>query len=274
MFFLFCRLSPKLTQVYTSGITKDNMIFWLPLCQLCIIMPYRVSVSLIIPVYRPEPGWELVVSDHFSELRNRLSDVYDINLVIVDDGNGSILDPAIDLLKRRAPDTTLIRIKDNRGKGYALRKGMAQADGDIIVYTDEDFPYGNDVIADMIHTINEHESLVLTGHRSKAYYRQLNCKRRWISRILQSMNAVILGLHITDTQCGLKAFSSDWKAVFMQTTSDGYLADVEFIRMLQHKKADIKTVKVQLRDNIKLGHISGIKLVEELKAFFNLWLSA
>ena len=60
-------------------------------------------------------------------------------LIIVDDGNkDEKINSVLQKIKAQVGVFQSINYQQNRGKGYALRQGVAAAKGDIIIYTDID----------------------------------------------------------------------------------------------------------------------------------------
>ena len=52
------------------------------------------------------------------------------------------------------------------------------------------------------------------------------------------MTRLLLGLRISDTQCGLKGMNNRGKVWFLKTTIDRYLFDLEFIFLVSRSKHD------------------------------------
>ena len=97
--------------------------------------------------------------------------------------------------------------------------------------------------------------------------------RKFISKILRTGSKNILRLKISDTQCGLKGFNKKGKNIFLKTTIDRYLFDLEFIFLVsRQKEVSMIPVEIELRENIQFSSMrTGILLSEGfnfLKIFF------
>jgi polyisoprenyl-phosphate glycosyltransferase len=87
------------------------------------------SVSAIVPAYNEEKTVGLVVkalldSEIFSEI------------ICINDGSQ---DNTLKILKNFVPKITLINLKHNQGKGYAMAQGIKSAQTELIVFLDADF---------------------------------------------------------------------------------------------------------------------------------------
>lgn len=230
------------------------------------------SLDIILPAYNPLPGWEEVVIGRFQSLVNALPDVK-IRLFIVNDGSLRLDEnQSAGLIKEVIPDLQWISYKENRGKGYALRQGVKNSTADFVVYTDIDWPYTEESMIGVIRALIASADAVI-GKRDENYYTHLPPARRRISRLLRSFNAKLLRLKVDDTQAGLKGFRKNVKAIFLSTTIDRYLFDLEFIYLISAKK-EIKVVgyPIALRPGITFSKMNRKILFQEARNFLNIWL--
>lgn len=152
----------------------------------------------------------------------------------------------------------------NKGKGYALRKGIAAADTDIIIYTDIDFPYTTESIKKIYDALTSGSCDLAAGVKDDAYYEKVPAARRYISKALRGLIKMFFSIPFTDTQCGLKGFTKDIKPLFLDTSIDRYLFDLEFIRKVHAKKYRIEQVYVSLKDDIEFRKMNYKVLLPEL----------
>ena len=232
------------------------------------------SLDIILPAYNPLPGWEEVVIGRFQSLVKALP-ALKIRLFVVNDGSQRLdKTRSLALLKQGIPDLQWVSYEQNRGKGYALRQGVAQSTADYIVYTDIDWPYTEDSMLGLIQSLMESNDAVI-GKRDEAYYIHLPAARRRISRLLRSFNAKLLKLRVDDTQAGLKGFRKNVKDIFLSTTIDRYLFDLEFIFLLSAKK-ELKVIgyPIALRPGITFSKMNRSILFQEARNFLKIWLSS
>jgi glycosyltransferase involved in cell wall biosynthesis len=188
-----------------------------------------------------------------------------LRLILVNDGSN--IDHFIDefeWLKGAEPEANIISYSPNKGKGYALRTGVALATAPMVIYTDIDFPYTIDGMYKAIEVLKQGETDIIAGVRSQEYYEQYPSDRKIISRLLKWGIRNILGLKVNDTQCGFKGFNEKGKAIFLSTQIYRFLFDLEFI-FLASKRKDIRilAVPVFLRPDVKFSKVNlGVLLGE------------
>ena len=230
------------------------------------------SLDIILPAYNPLPGWEDIVIGRFQSLVKALPDVK-IRLFIVNDGSQRLDENhSAGVIQEVIPDLQWISYKENRGKGYALRQGVKNSTADFVVYTDIDWPYTEESMIGVIRTLMGSADAVI-GKRDENYYTHLPPARRRISRLLRSFNAKLLRLKVDDTQAGLKGFRKNIKDIFLSTTIDRYLFDLEFIYLISAKK-EMKVVgyPIALRPGITFSKMNRKILFQEARNFLKIWM--
>ena len=226
-------------------------------------------VSIVLPCYNPLDGW-------LKTIENSVSNIADQNIVveviIVNDGSSkNFSEPEVTNFFIHRPEVSVISYAENRGKGYALRQGVKQAKGEFIIYTDIDFPYTQASFLAIYNALNIDNSDVAIGIRSGEYYTHLPKMRVYISKLLRFMIRKFLRIPTDDTQCGLKGFNQKGKEIFLQTSIDRYLFDLEFVYLSARKKVALKTVVVELREGIELSYMRWSVLLQEFGNFLKIF---
>lgn len=229
-----------------------------------------MPVSLVLPCYNPPPGWENVVCTDFGLFEQRVGEK--IELVIVIDGDSeTVTDATIATLEKQVTTLKVIRYVQNRGKGYATRQGVAAATGDIILYTDVDFPYTTGSIYSLYRSLADDQCDVAIGVKNAAYYANVPLMRRIISRVLRFFIRLFLSMPITDTQCGLKGFRRNGSGIFLATTIDRYLFDLEFVYKCFHSKQyRVQAIPITLKENVRFRRMNYRILLPEMANFARL----
>ena len=233
------------------------------------------TFDLVLPCYNPAAGWVDRVLAAWNRLPILIGKQPD-RLILVNDGSTKgIAKDDIQRLRAGIPQLHYIEHYPNRGKGHALRQGVEASTADVVVYTDVDFPYLEESLAEVALKLMHDEADVVPGVRPDAYYDGVPADRRRISRMLRWMLKRILKLKITDTQCGLKGFNAKGRAVFLRTGIDRFLFDLEFI-FLASKTPNlrIEPVPVTLKPGIQFSHVSTKVLLAETVNFGRVFLRA
>ena len=166
----------------------------------------------------------------------------------------------------------------NKGKGAALRLGMSEASGELLVFTDIDFPYTLESTIALIQSLISKEGDIVVGQRAPKYYEKTPWQRKVVSKLLKSFNKNILRVPVADSQVGLKGFNRKGLDVFMQTTINRYLFDLEFLILASRKTRGlmIKQVPVTLRDDVVFSKLNWKILSSEwmnvLRITFTTWM--
>ena len=161
-----------------------------------------MDLSVIVPAYKQE---NTIKQDLRSILSTLEETRFSFEVIAVIDG---FLDKTYQRAKQvKNPSLKVHGYKTNRGKGYAVRYGMARAKGDHIAFIDS----GMDIDPNGLSLIMEHmfwyEADVIIGSKrhpaSKIYY---PLKRKIFSVGLQYIERLLFNLNVRDTQAGLKVF--------------------------------------------------------------------
>ncbi len=226
--------------------------------------------SIILPLYKPKGRWIEKFLKDFNELNNQLPHDVCLKYIVVHDGPADIsVISAFDVISKSFANIIFISYPANRGKGYALREGIKIADTPYILMTDFDFPYRNENLTELISLLKKGHDVV-AGKRSKAYFARLPFKRKIISRLFILLNRIFLDLPLYDTQSGIKGFNAKGKNVFMETTTDRFLVDTEFILRSYRKNLSIKAFDIELKPDAEFSNF-GIQVIKtELRNFLSL----
>ena len=152
-----------------------------------------MRTSLVIPAYNEEEGLPLVVREYL--------DVVD-EVIMVDDGSS---DGTFQAAQRLVGEKVkLLRHEVNQGKVAALRTGVLQASGDVIIFTDADNTYPARYVPQLVQEIEKGADLVL-GARIQAR-ENIPAFNRLGNNIFTFLATYISCIRIKDSQTGMRAF--------------------------------------------------------------------
>ena len=116
---------------------------------------------------------------------------------------------------------------------------------------------------------------VAIGVRDENYYDNVPKVRILISKTLKWLIRNFLRLPVSDTQCGLKGFNQNGKAIFLKTTIDRYLFDLEFVFITAKVKTlSLIPVIVELRPGIIFSNMNFKILAQEGRSFFKIFVKS
>jgi len=230
-------------------------------------------LHIIVPCYNPDGGWDKTIVEKFSELRSSLPGT-ELKLTLVNDGSiKGFENRNIKYLQSEIESFHLVSYPENKGKGYALRQGIEAADGDYFIYTDIDFPYTIESMA-AIYDDLQNGADVVVGIREREYYEKVPPRRVIISKMVKKLIRYLLKTQITDTQCGLKGFNNKGKEIFLKTSINRFLFDMEFVKLASgDKNTVVKPQRVFSRPGIVFSHMNYKVLLGESFNFLKLFIS-
>jgi glycosyltransferase involved in cell wall biosynthesis len=160
-------------------------------------------ISVVIPAFKNE---KTIVQD-IKNIKNVLEGIrYDYEIVVVVDG---IADRTFERAKTQASEKIkVVSYKVNKGKGNAVRYGMARTKGDLVAFMDS----GSDLDAKGIPILLEHmnwydsDIIVASIRHSASKVYGYPIKRKLFSIGYHWLTRFLFGLRVTDSQRGLKIF--------------------------------------------------------------------
>ena len=230
----------------------------------------------MLPCYNPPANWTANIVASLARFEALLpAESRPVHLYMINDGSAAVTPADVEYLRANLPHFTYLSYPENRGKGYALRTGIRQVTEPLCLFTDIDFPYEETSMATLLEALRTGRCDIAVGARDEAYYAQVPAGRVFISRTLRRSTRLLLGLAVSDTQCGLKGFNQQGKAVFLRGTIDRYLFDLEFIFLASRPKARLRMlpVPVRLKPGIIFSRVSPKILLNESGSFLKILLA-
>jgi dolichyl-phosphate beta-glucosyltransferase len=204
------------------------------------------ALSVVIPAYNEAlrlPATLVRVKEHLG----RLGVAHEV--VVVDDGS---TDATSAVARAAGEGVRVLRHEPNRGKGYAVRRGMLAATGARRLLTDADLSTPIEELAKLEAALDGGcdvaiGSRAIAGARIEVHqpvYRE--AMGRLFNRLVRLL--LLPGLH--DTQCGFKLFSARAaEAAFADAALDGFSFDVEALYLARQRGLRIAEVPVTWRND-------------------------
>jgi dolichyl-phosphate beta-glucosyltransferase len=226
------------------------------------------SLSIVIPAYNEETRLPQTLDRILEWLHTQRFKFQEV--IVVDDGSRDATAGVVDEYSKPPSPVRLLRNPGNRGKGYAVRHGMLDAEGEWILYTDADLSSPIEELAKLYSAAAGQNAVIAIG--SRAVDRSLvavhqSVFREYSGRFFNLVMRAVTGLPFHDTQCGFKLYRADAaKTIFSRQEQDGFSFDVEDLVIAQ--KLGLRAVEVPVR----WSNVEGTKvtMAQGLRSFTDL----
>jgi len=170
-------------------------------------MKKKYLVSIVIPVYNEEKFVKKLLKKINLEKKIKKE------IIIINDGSS---DKSYEIIKNECKKfyNILINYKKNRGKGFACRKGIKKAKGDIIIIQDADLEYNPQNYLRLIKPIIDDKYKVVYGSRVLKGGKRIRPKtlgftvRIFANHFLTFLSNLMNQQQLTDAHTCYKVFSS------------------------------------------------------------------
>lgn len=153
------------------------------------------KISIVIPTFNES----LMIGEVVASTISALKEIgYPYEVLVVDDGS-------VDLTGEIAREygAIVIQLYRNLGKGAALKRGLSEAQGDIVVIMEADGIYDPKEIKNLINVLGREADVVIASRFLKKGTHQMS--DYFLNSFLSFVIRIVTGKHITDSQSGLKA---------------------------------------------------------------------
>lgn len=129
----------------------------------------------------------------------------------------------------------IIRLEKNSGKGFAVKTGIKETKGNVVLFADSGtcIPYSNALpVIERIRAGNLDIGLASRRHKESVIRRKRSLKRRLLSWLFHQAALWIAGLPrwITDSQCGFKVYRGEIaRKLFAGCLFPGYIFELEIL---------------------------------------------
>jgi len=174
--------------------------------------PDQCDVSVVLPIYN-EKGH---LRTEIDRIRAALTaSKYSFEIIVVDDGSNDGSETEL----ATVTGITLIRHRHNQGSGSARRTGTTAARGRVVVWTDVDMTYPNNLIPELVDSMDGLDHVVGWRQTEEGTKKWLRAPAKWIIRKLASY---LSETDIKDLNSGLRAFRRDVAMQYVHELPKGF----------------------------------------------------
>lgn len=231
------------------------------------------KLSIVIPCYNEE-----------KTIAKILKEVADVNIgktkkevIIVDDGSKDGTRPLLKKLAAKDKSLRLIFQKVNQGKGAALKKGILESTGDVVIIQDADLEYDPAEYPRLLYPIERGHADVVYGSRfiGGEPHRIIYYRNQVANKFLTFLSNVFTGLNLTDMETCYKTFRGDLiRSIGKDLQAQRFGFEPEVTARVAKSKAAVYEIGISYygrskEEGKKIGMTDGIKAIWEI-VYFNI----
>ena len=221
----------------------------------------QVELSFVIPAYNEE----IYIQDTLGTLDMAIKkNALEYEIVVVDDGSRDKTYTKALQYARKNGHVRVIRYARNTGKGFAIKTGVMESVGDIVIFVDGDMEIDLNTVSRYVEALEKADIVIATKwhHDSKV---SMPFSRKLLSRAFNVLVRILIGFSMKDTQVGLKVMKRcAVDKIFPRLAVKRYAFDVELLAVAH--LYGIKTVEMP----VKLKLASSFKLKDTWHMFVDL----
>lgn len=196
------------------------------------------NVSVIIPAYKPDEKLIVTVTE--------LAALGFDDIIVVNDGSGEEFAPVFEKVKN-IPECTLLLHEVNRGKGAALKTAFAyfnenRPNGIGVVTADADGQHMSKDIVATAEKMAENKNIVI-GVRDFSDP-AVPARSKFGNRITSGVFRLFLGMKISDTQTGLRAFPREGLSLIASADGDRFEYETNMLMLINRMGLPFEEVKI------------------------------
>lgn len=189
------------------------------------------ALSIVVPAFN-EQHRIVATLDRITEFLDQHGDRYE--LIVVDDGSRDDTRAVAERFAREHAATRVLAMSENVGKGGAVRAGILDSRGELVLFSDADLSTPIEELAKLRAAIAGGADIAIGSRAAGTAVVQPLFRRiqgRVFHLVARALGFSAVGA-IADTQCGFKLFrGAVARALFRTLSIDGFAFDVELLEL-------------------------------------------
>lgn len=229
------------------------------------------KLSIIMPCYNEKQTIEKIVAEvievHLGSTKKEL--------IVVDDGSKDGTRDILKQLSKKHPEIKLVFQEVNQGKGAALKRGILESTGDVVVIQDADLEYDPQEYKRLLYPIERGHADVVYGSRfiGGEPHRIIYYRNQVANKFLTMLSNLFTGLNLTDMETCYKMFRGDLvRELAQHLKAKRFGFEPEITARVAKSKAPVYEIGISYygrskEEGKKIGVKDGIKAVWEIIRF-------
>lgn len=198
------------------------------------------TLSIIIPVFNEEKTISKVLDEiHKSDVGGMRKEI-----IIVDDCS---TDGTRELLKKLSPSYKIIYQKKNQGKGAAVKRGILESTGDVVIVQDADLEYDPHEYELLLEPFLKAGADAVYGTRFRGGrpHRMIYYQNQIANQFITFLSNIMTGYNLSDVETGYKMFRGDLiREIATKLKSKRFGFEIEVTARLSRTKSRVYEVGI------------------------------
>lgn len=224
-----------------------------------------ITYSIILPAYNEAANIERAIRETVAVF-SALGKPYEI--VVVDDGSRDTTPQIVAFLSEKIPELKIFRHEGNCGKGTAVRTGVLNSGGELLLFLDCDLATHPSEAAAFIAKMGEYDIAIGSRrHLGSVIIKSQSWYRVVYGRLINFFVRLLTKLPQRDTQCGFKMFRAEVaKDIFKNIGPSRWTFDIELLLRARANGSRVVELPVAWSN----GALSRVKFNEVILDLWNL----
>jgi len=158
------------------------------------------KITILIPAFNEEKTIDLILERVLNQVKS-----WDKEIIVINDGS---TDKTLEKLQKFSNEISIISYEKNQGKGFALKKGLEKASGEVIIIQDADLEYDPKEYPKLISPILKGETKIVYGSRNLSPRVGGHKKYYWGNLFFTKIVNFLFQTKLTDINTGYKVFET------------------------------------------------------------------
>lgn len=208
-----------------------------------------IALSVVIPAFNEAPriGPTLAAVKNWLESKGMPAEI-----IVVDDGSRDGTAERARAALSGFGESRILTLPENRGKGAAVRAGVLEARGELILISDADLSTPIAEIEKFLPLIEEGADIVIGSRAVPGADIQVRQKalREGMGKFFNRLVRGLVLKGVPDTQCGFKLFRREAaRRLFSEARVCGFCFDVEVLALASRRGFRVRQVPVVWRNS-------------------------
>jgi glycosyltransferase involved in cell wall biosynthesis len=231
-------------------------------------MPKVKKLSIIIPCYNEKSTIQQILD----EIRSVNLGTTKKEIIIVDDYSKDGTRDILKKLSSKEKSIKLILQSHNQGKGAALKKGISESTGDVVVIQDADLEYDPEEYKRLLYPIERGHAKVVYGSRfiGGEPHRIIYYRNQLANKFLTMLSNLLTGLNLTDMETCYKMMDGELaRSLAKDLKAKRFGFEPEITARIAKSKAPVYEIGISYygrskEEGKKIGFRDGLKAIWEI----------